>query len=357
MSRILLLPRYGRLGASSRTRLWQYVPALESAGFDVSIEPFFADDYVRDLQSGKRSYGRIALAYTSRLAALLRGGSVDLLWIEKEAFPWFPGALERLLLPGNVPIVLDYDDAVFQLYQDHRSSLVRRALGGKHRTAMRRAALVTAGNRVLADYARSAGAANVVQVPTVVDLDRYRPRAAAPFGNVPRVCWIGQQSTASFLKPLAPLFRELSDSGRMIFTAIGIDAAAAGLPMLSVDWSEAGEAGAIAACDIGIMPLPDTPFERGKCGYKLIQYMACSLPVVASPVGANRDIVEHGVNGFLADTPAEWSLALNSLAADPALRARLGAAGRKRVEQHYSLEVTAPVLAALLCSVAIDSTV
>src|SRR5207302_11438733 len=99
------------------------------------------------------------------------------------------------------------------------------------------------------------------------------------------------------------------------------------------------------------MPLPDDPPERGKCGYKLIQYMACGRPVIASPVGANREIVEHGVNGFLADTPGEWINALQSLRRDPALRTRMGHAGRKKVERVYSLQVTAPRLADLLLSI------
>lgn len=348
--RILVLPRYGRQGASSRTRLWQYVPALEAAGLDVRVEPFFDDDYVRDLQVGRRSYGRIARAYLRRVATFVRKGPPDLLWIEKEVMPWVPDWLERLILPENVPVALDYDDAVFQLYEGHRSGLVRRLLGGKHRRAMRRAQLVIAGSRFLADYARAAGAPAVEQVPTVVDLDRFPATRRRRRSGIPRVCWIGQQSTAGFLQPLAPLMRELADAGEASFTAIGIDAAAAGLPMESVQWSEEGEAAAIARCDIGIMPLPDTPFERGKCGYKLIQFMACGLPVVASPVGANRDIVEHGVNGFLAETEAEWREALRHLASDAQLRKRFGEAGRAKVERHYALQVTAPKVVALLAA-------
>ncbi len=144
------------------------------------------------------------------------------------------------------------------------------------------------------------------------------------------------------------VFQTLQQQGVARFTAIGIDAAALGLPMASVPWSEQTVAQDIARLDVGIMPLVDAPFERGKCGYKLIQYMACGLPVVASPVGVNRQIVEHGVNGFLAETPEQWATALRTLCADPALRARMGAAGRRKVEQHYSLQVTAPRLVQIL---------
>jgi glycosyltransferase involved in cell wall biosynthesis len=128
------------------------------------------------------------------------------------------------------------------------------------------------------------------------------------------------------------------------FAVIGVDAAALGIPAVTIPWTEEGEVAAISSFDIGIMPLVDEPFERGKCGYKLIQYMACSVPVIASPVGVNCEIVEHGVNGFLAATPDDWERAITTLARDPQLRLRMGLAGRQRVEARYSLQVTGPQL-------------
>ena len=122
------------------------------------------------------------------------------------------------------------------------------------------------------------------------------------------------------------------------------------VPTEHVPWTEAAEVAAIAEFDVGIMPLADEPWERGKCGYKLIQYMACGLPVVASPVGVNRQIVEHGVNGFLAETPTQWDEALRTLLADPALRQRMGQAGRQKVERQFSLQVTGPKVGCLACS-------
>jgi glycosyltransferase involved in cell wall biosynthesis len=224
-------------------------------------------------------------------------------------------------------------------------------LGGKHRELMRGAALVVAGNDYLASYASDAGAARVEIVPTAVDLQRYPlgcVRSTPDFANIPCVGWIGQRATADFLRPLAPLFEQLRREGKGQFTAIGIDAQQLGLPMASVPWSEDTEVASLQTLDVGIMPLLDGPFERGKCGYKLIQYMACGLPVVASPVGVNRQIVEHGVNGFLAQTPREWEEALKSLLADPLLRQRMGTAGREKVQRLYSIQVTGPRLVSLL---------
>ena len=118
-----------------------------------------------------------------------------------------------------------------------------------------------------------------------------------------------------------------------------------------IAWSEDTEVDAIQSMDIGVMPLPDTPWARGKCGYKLIQYMACGLPVVASPVGVNKEILEHGVNGFLAESDAEWRTAIEALISDPDLRRRMGAAGRKKVENEYSLQVWGPRVANLFLGV------
>ena len=348
--KVLALTRYGRTGASSRVRSYQYLPALEAVGLQVEIAPLFSDGYVRGLQAGRRSAVEVVRAYARRTLDLQRAGSFDLVWIEKEALPWLPAGLERILLAGAAPFVLDYDDAVFHAYDQHRRPWVRQLLSGKHPALMRRAALVVAGNDYLAGFARAAGARRVEMVPTVIDLQRYPEPdfARNPSDALPCVGWIGQRVTASFLAPLAPTFQRLADEGSARFTAVGIDAASLGLPMASIPWTEDTEVASICGFDIGIMPLVDEPFERGKCGYKLIQYMACGLPVVASPVGVNRQIVEHGVNGFLAETPTQWKEALQTLAADAGLRQRMGQAGRRKVEQQFCIQVTGPRLAALL---------
>lgn len=125
-----------------------------------------------------------------------------------------------------------------------------------------------------------------------------------------------------------------------------------GVPVEYCTWNEATEVALLRTLDVGIMPLVDSPWERGKCGLKLIQYMACGLPVVASPVGVNAQIVRHGENGFLASTPQEWEAALAHLLMCPSLRQRMGASGRALVENQYTVQVQAPRLAKLLRSLA-----
>lgn len=354
--RILALTKYGSHGASSRARTYLYRPALEAAGLSLTLSPFLSDRYVDALQQGRRDGLEVLRAYAGRLKALHQAKHFDLVWMEKDALPWCPAWLERWLLSRTVPYVMDYDDAVFHLYDRHPNPLVRALLGRKHDRLMRAAALVTAGNEYLAQRARHSGAARVELLPTVVDLSTYRlahahtdaPEALRPV----EVVWIGQRSTARHLQALAGVMRALTDAGVCRFSAIGIDAEAFGLPMRSLPWRADTEAEDLRHFDIGIMPLPDTPFERGKCGYKLIQYMACGLPVIASPVGVNQAIVRDGDNGLLAGTAEAWANALHRLASDRAMRLRMGRQGRAHVEQHYCLAVTAPRLIDLLRTVA-----
>jgi glycosyltransferase involved in cell wall biosynthesis len=220
---------------------------------------------------------------------------------------------------------------------------------------MSSAAAVSAGNPYLAERALEAGATRVEMIPTVVDLSRYGVRALGMAEGKARIGWIGTPGTARLLSVIEdPLAAVVRDHG-VTLTLVGVRSSP--IPTVQIEprpWSEETEVAEIQRFDLGIMPLPDEPFERGKCGYKLIQYMACGLPVVASPVGVNRDIVRHGINGFLASTQDEWRDALARLAADPGLRARMGAAGRRMVEEHYSLAVTVPRIAALLRSVVRD---
>ena len=349
--RVLLLSRYGPLGASSRLRLYQYLPFLNSRGFEVSVMPLFDDDYLKRLYSQRVSVTSVLRSYTARIIVLLRARRFDLLWIEKEMFPWLPGWIERGLFPSSASIVMDYDDAVFHRYDKHRLSSIRFLLGNKIDAVMRRADLVTVGNEYLGARARQAGALRVEIVATVVDATRYAVKYSAREEPV-TIGWIGSPSTAHYLRLVGPALQGIVASRGARVVAVGANAdQLKGLPIEVRPWSEQSEVAEIQRFDIGIMPLPDEPFERGKCGYKLIQYMACGIPVVASPVGANKVVVREGVEGFLPADLSQWSDVLGKLCDDSSLRSRLGAAGRNRVEAEYSLQVTAPRLEKLLRSV------
>ena len=157
--------------------------------------------------------------------------------------------------------------------------------------------------------------------------------------------------TAPYLTLVQSALAEVCQHGDVRVVIVGAQhVQLSGVPIETRGWSEETEVKEIQSFDVGIMPLPDEPWERGKCGYKIIQYMACGKPAVASPVGANQQIVADGVDGFLAATPTQWSWALRTLRDDYSLRARMGKAAQRKVEREYSLQVTAPRLASLLRS-------
>ncbi|MBL0225533.1 MAG: glycosyltransferase family 4 protein [Geobacteraceae bacterium] len=346
---ILLLSRYGRLGASSRVRFYQYIPYLEAHGIRITVSPLLDDDYLQRLyaQQGRPAFSVIR-SYARRFARLIDTSGYDLLWIEKELFPFLPSWVETLLHARGTPSVVDYDDAIFHGYDQHPRKLVRTLLGGKIGRVMQGAALVIAGNGYLAEYARSAGARRVETLPSVVDIDRYRPEPA----NINRVFtigWIGSPSTTGYLKQIGPALADVCRNGRARLVLVGAgDISLPGVPLEIRPWSEETEVSAIQSFDTGIMPLPDTPWERGKCGYKLIQCMACGLPVVAAPIGVNRQIVEHGINGFHAEDLDDWTRALTELRDNPEKRRVMGQAAREKVVAEYSLQANGPRLLGML---------
>jgi glycosyltransferase involved in cell wall biosynthesis len=348
---VLALTKYGPLGASSRVRTLQYVPHLQANGINVAVRPLLDDGYLaRRYAGGAGGAGYLLGAYLERIASTISRKRYDLVWVEYELMPWIPAWLDRVLLAGT-SYAADYDDAIFHNYDQHRSRLVRTLLGRKIDAVMAGAALVVAGNDYLADRARSARARRVEILPSVVDVDRYAV-ASGPRSEPFTIGWMGSPSTAKYLAQIVPALAEVCRGGRGRVVVVGAgEVDLPGVPVERVAWAEEREVADLQRFDVGIMPLPDEPWAWGKCGYKLIQYMACGLPVVASPVGVNTAIVEPG-NGFLARNHEEWVSALERLRDDGDLRRRLGTAGRSKVENGYSLGVAAPRLVALLKSAA-----
>jgi glycosyltransferase involved in cell wall biosynthesis len=349
--RVMALTRYGALGASSRLRSLQYFPALQAADIQVQWQPLFGDDALgARYKSGHYGLGTALSAYAARMQVMLNRRDFHVVWIEKEALPYLPLWLESTLLSG-VPYVLDYDDAVFHNYDQHSMAPVRWFYGSRLDRLMAKASLVVCGNQYLADRAHRAGAPWVELLPTVIDLERYPVSALtiSPVGDsVLRIVWIGSPTTAQYLQILAKPLQQLSQRLNFVLRVIGAEVQLPGVQVEYVPWTESTEVQSIAAGHVGVMPLQDSPWERGKCGYKLIQYMACGLPVVASPVGVNADIVEVGLNGYLAITNEEWVSTLELLLTQANLRQSMGKSGRAKVEAQYCIQQTGPELAELL---------
>jgi len=374
--KILLLSKYENLGSSSRLRFYQFIPYLREAGIQVQAEALLDNRYVQSLYANKHPNAlAILLSFFKRFFYLLKSNTYDLIWIEKELFPWLPAWAEVFLNKIKVPYVVDYDDAIFHQYDQHGNHIIRKILGKKIDAVMKNAALVTAGNEYLAERARNAGAKNVEIIPTVIDLNRYYMMPKEN-DNVFTIGWIGAPTTAKYLKLVEPALKAFfqdktqppkqpsqqtpskkpdqpisldypyPEAKLLIIGGGKIDLG--DLPVVVRPWREETEAAEINEFDVGIMPLTDGPWERGKCGYKLIQYMACGIPVIASPVGVNKQIVKNGVNGFLAQHTQEWVDALNKIYDNPILKEKMGQQGRMDVEHKYSLQVVLPHLISLL---------
>jgi glycosyltransferase involved in cell wall biosynthesis len=359
--RLLVLSPIPEEGAGCRFRIAQFIPFLEKQGFDVTLRPLFTTEFFRQVYRPGH-YLRKALTFTllslKRLDSLRDVSQFDVVFIYREVFPVGPAIVERLLTSGGrPPVVFDFDDAIFL----PSVSDANRLIGALKRpqkvaTIIGRSRQVIAGNAFLADYARRFNPA-VTLVPTCVDTARFVPAPAPPAHRTPIVGWIGSPTTASYVRDLAPVLQRARARHPFTLRVSGGGAPLEidGVDVENADWSLEREVDLFNTCDIGVYPLTDDEWSKGKCGFKAIQFMACGVPVVAAAVGVNRDIIQDGVNGFLAATPDEWIDKLARLLADPALRRRFGEAGRRTVVERYSLERNAPILADTLRRV-VDAT-
>jgi len=335
-----MLTRYSRLGASSRHRFYNYLPWLEMLGYQVKISPFFNDEYLRRLYAGRRpGLSPILSAYVRRFTELYSADSR--LLIEYEALPLFPWFVERAFLRRS-RFVLNFDDNVWEKYAhnillDEKFDLLTRTASG-----------VIVANSFLEEKVSQLNP-NVIQIPTALDPEPYR-QCKGKFERF-TIAWIGTPVTYKFLENQTAVWQELAK--KIDFELLVIareDLAARALPGVSmrfIDWSEGTEASLLGQAHVGVMPLTDDLFAQGKSAFKLLQYFAAGIPVVASPIGENRHVVENGRNGFLAATDEEWLTRLEQLYHKPELRETMAAAAAVDVEK-YSLAAWVPRLVAFL---------
>jgi glycosyltransferase involved in cell wall biosynthesis len=274
-----------------------------------------------------------------RLAPEL-GGSDGVIVQRKLLHPW-----QLFFLRRAAPfLVFDFDDAVFL-----RDSYATKGLHSfrRHRRfiAMASAAdVVVAGNAFLADESRRrAGVLRVHVIPTCLDPETYPLAEHCRAGTDIRLVWIGSSSTLRGLERARPLLEEVGRGYPRLSLHLVCDRILTlqNLHVVPCPWSEAKEAAAVSAADIGISWVPDDLWSRGKCGLKLLQYMAAGLPVIANPVGVQAEIVRQGETGFLAETPQQWVQAISRLAGDPGLRRQMGLAGRRRVSEVFHVKIGA----------------
>ncbi len=340
--KILFLTQTSELGPASRYRVYQLLPLLRKMGFDCEVSPamdteLYEQIYLRGDQPSKK-WAALRAAWKKRRADLKRVGDFGVVCVQKGVFPGVFSGFERDIAKRK-PLVFDFDDAIW-LPREGGSRLLR----SLHRESsvqaiLRCAAAVIAGNDYLADYARRYNR-NVTVVPSAIDVSRYSKNH-----NSDLIGWIGSSTTLAYLQPLKPVFETLGAIPRVIASG---DPSVLGFAVEFRPWSLRTEHRELAEIGIGIAPLPDTAWERGKCGVKLLQYMASGIPVVASPVGVHNQMIQHGVNGFLAKDEPEWTSRLSELMKSPQLRAKLGESARTTVQAHYDINHAAEAVGSVL---------
>jgi glycosyltransferase involved in cell wall biosynthesis len=328
-----------------RFRFEQYVSALAGEGIELEVSSLFDVDTVRIIHTPGhtlRKVGALGRGLAVRLRDLAGLRRYDLAFVFREAYPLGPALLERAVRRLGIPYVFDFDDAIYLRNASAANRFVAPLkFPGRVAAIVRGAALTIAGNEHLARWA-GAHNARVRIIPTTIDTDLYRPRPRQRADH--RVCigWSGSSTTVPHLRTIAPVLARLARDEGVRLRVIGDDRfRIPGVPVEAVPWRVETELEDLGELDIGVMPLPDDEWARGKCGLKALQYMALGIPAVLSPVGVDERIARGGA-ALLASSPEEWESTLRRLVHDPELRERIGSAGRRRVEEEYSLRANLP---------------
>ena len=341
---------------SQRFRLEQWAPLLEQQGIHVDFFPFADDELFRQLHSSGSLPSkaiRLSMRFASRTGDIARSRGYDAVVVHRGLSIAGPALLETIFARVGPPVIFDFDDAIFL---EHTTDANREwgwlKFPRKTETICRLSDHVVVGNSFLGDYARQFNA-KVTIVPTSVDTSRYRVRSESPSRNGHRplvVGWTGSSTSQTYLEWFAPVLREMVSSGGIEFRVhSNRKPELSGIPFEWRPWSPETEVDEISQFDVGIMPMPDTDWARGKCAMKALLYMSVGVPAICSDIGANRDVITNGVNGFLASTKHDWIAHTMMLMNDPILRARVAVEGRKTVEKSYSMERSANLFAGVVC--------
>jgi glycosyltransferase involved in cell wall biosynthesis len=355
MVRVLaLVPKPLGISPGQRFRLEQWAPLLIAHGISVDFSVFESENLTRVLyEPGKRATKAVYVVQDAirRRAVLDQAKDYDLVVIYREASLLGPAFYERQLAHSGKPIIFDFDDAIWVPGAGSVNGwFARLRFPGKAATICRLASAVVVSNGYLADYAKRFNR-NVHTVPSTIDLDLFSIQPPLEEESPFVIVWSGSVSTLPHLETARAALERFGRKRKTLLRVIcsrppefSLD----GVEVQFVRWTADAEAAKLAVSHIGIMPLPDDPFTRGKGGFKALLYMAVGRPAVLSPVGVNTEIVEHGKNGMLARTTDEWVTSLESLAESPSLRDRIARAGRSTVEGGFSAQSGAARFAAVV---------
>lgn len=359
--RVLFLPLYPETMPSSRLRVYQYLPSLKRLGIEAEVIPAIKEPWFSRFYYSPSKWIHLiqyALEVYQNLWRLSRTRHYDVVFIQKGILSTNLRGFDRLVARSHPRLIFDLDDSVYGRNFVEFSFPWLKRLQDSEQTAKLSSCsqAVIAGNSYLKECALRYNR-NVFTIPTPVDTDRFRPQERKSGGKHEIVIgWIGIWGTVPWVRPLEKVFQELSRRYPIrvkFITRRGPEPFDwPGTRFELTPWSYGTEVQEMGDFDIGVMPLPSTEWSRGKCSLKLLQYMALGLPSVSTRVGMNCEVVEEGVDGFLANDSEEWMEKLSCLIEDPLLRARMGEKARQKVIEHYSLRHSFPFLVEVLKKVA-----
>lgn len=340
--KIVFFTKYTQRGASSRYRTFQYLEYYRQYGFNVDVYSLFPTKYIDIFyNTGKKPISILIPYYFKRIFQCLFI-KADIVVIEYELFPYLPWFLEKLFLRRK-KIILDYDDAVFHYYDEHPNSLIRKLLSNKIPERAKKSNCIIAGSPYLYAFLKKFNKATI-EIPTSIQFEKYintgivrKKKDIKPFV----VGWIGSKDTSKNLLLLKPALLQIQKKYNVILRVIGFDKNSLhildGLNYEILPWSADTEIAEISKFHVGVMPLIDSSFNKGKCGFKLIQYMACAIPTISTPTDTNKKINEHSYNLF-ANTDEEWFNAIETILLNTNKYALVGQKNQQVIQLHYSIE-------------------
>jgi glycosyltransferase involved in cell wall biosynthesis/SAM-dependent methyltransferase len=356
---LALVPALYDTSPGQRYRLEQWEPLLRERGVEITYAPFEDEElhgllYKPGLLSKKLQL--VTRGLKRRLSLIRKVKDYDLVYILREAALLGPPVFEKLIHQRGVPIVFDFDDAIFVSYRSPSNGyLSYLKFASKTKTICRIASHVMVGNPYLAEYARQVND-RVTVIPTTIDTEKYRLPPRTEKSGPPVIGWTGSYSTVQHLDTLRGALKKLAERESFRLRVIGTPTyECPPVEVEAMSWRAETELEDLAAIDIGVMPLPDDRWSKGKCGLKALQFMALGIPTVCSPVGVNTDIIQDDQNGFIAGTEDEWVDKLSRLLRSHELRQRLGQAGRVTVEEKYSAITQTPRVYEIFKSVLRDA--
>jgi glycosyltransferase involved in cell wall biosynthesis len=354
--RVLFLTKYPEEGASSRYRVYQYLPYLREHGIKCDVFPFMSPAMYQEMFSPGHQIKKLRYylqAVLKRLSILFHAKKYDLIFMQKECLPFGTPLMERLFKQWKIPTIFDYDDALF-LFKSNKYNKFAKLFKRPNRIfkIFKSVDCVLAGNNYLreqaAKYCQDARTFYVAE-----DLARFTPRSQAN-NDIITIGWFGSNTTEKYLSLVRGALREICQQYPEVRLKIvgGGEFQDEQIPIEHVSWSLEGEVAALHSFDIGIMPLPLEEWSKGKCGGKARTYMAVGLPAVCTGIGYNLELIEHGKTGFLVQSHQDWVNTLSMLIQEPSLRQQVGRMARASVEKHFSLNILAPELRKILLEIA-----